>query len=804
MAKKEAKTTNKEAKTIIDTPANEELSHSFLEYSMSVVYSRAIPSIDGFKPVQRRILYGMYDAGWTADKNFVKVSRVAGEVMGKLHPHGDSSISDALVKLAQPFYSNVPFVEGYGNFGDISGSGAAAARYIESKLSKAADFVLPEIKEGTVPMKPNYDDTSEEPTLLPIRFPVLLVNGNFGIGVGFSNKMPSHNLNEVIDGTKYLLKKPSATLEEVMKYIPGPDFPTGAEIIGVDGIEEAYSTGQGVIRLRAKHHIEPIGRGKYQIVFTELPYGVKTESIITKIKDSLKLGKFTGLADASDLTDRQNGLKVVIETKAGTNPQAVLAELYKETALEDSFGINFTVLVDGKPKVVGLLEMLQIFIDFRKDIILKRSAFRKQKRADRLHIVEGLLKALANIDDVIKIVRNAENADVAQKGLIKKFKVDEIQADYILGIALRRLTKFDSIQLNDEKDKLLKEIAELDKILNDEATLKRLMNKELDEVKKALGSERKSVIVGGSLAEHLEEAKTAAASTSVEIKDEPCVLSLHASGSITRSPQRYTYTGRGKIDPIVGELHTTTRSNFVAVTNKGNAYRIEGVHTTDGAQSAPKDLGVSLGRGERFVALGKDLVNGSKDSTEAGLALGTKGGVVKIVNSRDYPLRSDEFPAMTLEQGDEIIGGAWVADAAETDFVFIASNASLLRFEAAKVRPQGSKGAGVAGFKVAADASVLGFFVLAGEERNVAEVITYTGTSIKRSKFDLFPTKGRGTGGVRSHTMRKGESGLVFAHVGTEPTVVNEAGKKVDLPAHAKRDASGSPAKDTPVLGGRK
>ena len=789
------------AKTVWVTPADKEVGQAFLEYSLSVVYSRAIPSIDGFKPVQRRILYGMHDAGWTHEKNFIKVSRVAGEIMGKYHPHGDSSISDALVKLVQPFYSKVPFIDGYGNMGDITGSSPAAARYTESKLSKAAEFILSEIKEGTVDMQPNYDGTLEQPSLLPIMFPVLLVNGNFGIGVGFSNKMPSHNLGEVIDGTKYLLRKPNASLEEVMKYIPGPDFPTGASIMGVDGIEEAYRSGQGVMRLRAKSTVVPLARGKHEIVFTEMPYGVKTETILTKIKDALKAGKLTGVADAKDLTDRKNPLKVVVETKAGVNPQVVLAELYKETALEDSFGINFTVLVDGTPKVLGLLEMLQLFIDFRKKVIARRSVFRREKRLSRLHLIDGLMKALANIDEVIKIVRAAVDGNAAQQGLMKKLKIDEGQADYVLAIPLRRLTKYDSIQLEDEKKRLEAEIKELENILDDENVLKQVMLKELDSVKKTLSEERKTVIVGGSLAEHIQEAKAVVAAASVEIADGPCFISLQASGNVVRSTEPYVYAGRGKIDPVVGLVQTTTKGNFVAVTNKGNAYRIASIHALDGSPSDAQTLGVTLGRGERFVAVGKDSVSG----VEAGLALGTKRGIVKVVNSKDYPTRADEFSAITLDTGDEILGGGWVSDPASAEFAFISNDSSLLRFGADKVRPSGAKSAGVAGMKLAEGAEVLGFYVLSGAERETAEVVTYSGVSIKRSLFNLFPPKGRATGGLRAQTFRKGEDSLKFAYVGdADLVVVGSDGKAISLPGLVKRDAAGSPVETAPVLGGRK
>lgn len=792
--------TQNQNENLVPKAASEELAESFLEYSMSVVYSRAIPSVeDGLKPVQRRILYGMYDAGWTSEKNYVKVSRIAGEIMGKYHPHGDSSISDALVKIGQPFYSQVPFVDSYGNWGDVSGSSPAAARYIEGKLSKAAEYILREIKENSVDMRDNYDGTTEEPVLLPAMFPVLLVNGNFGIGVGFSSRCAPHNLAESIDATKALLRKPDADLDHIMRYIPGPDFPTGAEIIGTDGIRQAYETGQGVIRLRAKVEVKPTTRGKHELIFTELPYGVKTETIITKIKALLKEGKLAGLADARDLTDRKNGLRVVIESKAGANPQALLAELYKDTPLEDSFGINFTVLVKGEPRVVTLVEMLQLFIEFRREVVTRRSQFRMQKRQERLHILDGLLKALANIDAVIKIVRGAEDAAAAQTGLMTKFKIDDVQADYILSIPLRRLTRYDSIQLENERDRLVKEIAELEEILSNPEALKKVMLKELDEVKKALAEPRKSVIVGGTLAEHLEEAKQVVATVSAEVEDAPCFVAVHASGAVTRSAQPVTVGGRGKIDPIVATLQATTRSNVVLVSNRGVGYRLEAVHIGEDMKNTAKDLGLALGTGERLVAVARN----EAQEGEAGLALGTKNGVVKV-STTDFPLRSDTFPVISLADGDEVVAGGWVADPANTDFVFISSDSSVLRFEAARVRPQGSKGGGMAGIKLAAGQRVLAFAVVAGDERELAEFVTYTGMTLKRSALSQVPTKGRATGGVRGHAYRKGETEVKVAGVAVNPIAVDSSGKNVTLPAASKRDSSGTPETAEVALVGRK
>lgn len=779
--------TNKNTNTVekfINTPAAEEVSKSFLEYSMSVVYSRAlVAATDGLKPVQRRILYAMSLEGMTHDKNFVKATRPVASTMGNFHPHGDSSIFEALVKLVQPFYLNIPLVEGYGNFGDISGSGAAAPRYVECRLSKAAQWVLQEVKEDTVDMRPNYDGETVEPVSLPVMFPNLLINGNFGIAVGFASKFAPHNPGEAIDACKFVLKNPDASLKQIMKYIPGPDFPTGAEILGTDGIEEAYSTGQGVIRLRSRYTVQPAGRGKSEIVFTELPYGVKTESVIAKIKDALKAGKLQGLADVKDLTDRKNGLRVVVETKTGINPQALLVELFKNTPLEESFGINNTALVDGEPRTIGLKEIITIFLDYRKDIVLRRTRFRINKRETRKHLVEGLLKALANIDEVIRIVRASADASVAQAGLMKKFKLDEIQADYILGIPLRRLTKYDQIELKNELKKLIDELKELNLILKDEEVLKSVILAELDEVKKAINRPRLSTIVGGALAEHLEAAKEVASSMSLEVADEPCGVFLTPKGGVVRS------SNLAASKPVSSFALTTTRGKFIALTNKGRAFRLDALHVGEREVAAHNVLPEKLKSGEKVVALAPiSLPDGS---SSGGLAVGTKKGVVKVV-APQWPVRSDDFTVMGLDADDEIIGARWVEDVANYDFVFIASNTNLLRFEGKAVRPQGLSGAGVAGVKLVDGSHAISFNVISKDEIEKALVITTTGKSIKATPFMLYPAKGRASQGMRSHKFLKGENELVLATVSPSGALFSKDGKVVTLPKlDTRRDGSG-------------
>jgi DNA gyrase subunit A len=771
------------AKSLIDAPLDTEVSKSFLEYSMSVVYSRALPSIiDGLKPVQRRILYSMYEEGYTPDKGHVKSAKPVSSTMGNYHPHGDSSIYMALVKLAQPFYLNVPLVDGYGNFGDVTGSGPAASRYTEAKLSADALLLLSELKENTVAMRPNYSDDLEEPVYLPVQFPNLLVNGNFGIAVGFASNFAQHNGIEALNAAKYLLKNPEATVAQLMKYIPGPDFPTGGQIIGKDGILSAYTTGQGIIKIRGTYTIVPEGRGKHNIVFSELPYGAKTETIITKIKESLKMGKLTGIADAEDLTDHANGLRFVVQVKAGVNPQAVASELFRLTPLEESFGINNTCLVDGEPKTVGLIEILQSFLNHRFDVVTRRSQFRKDKRDARLHLIEGLLKALANIDEVIKIIRNAVDTPSAKDALIKKFKLDSVQADYILDIPLRRLTKFDQIQLNDEKAKLIAELIGLNKILTDDAELRSVVGDELDAVRKQLSQPRRSVIVDGDLAEHVEAAKIAAKSVDLEIEDAPCTIYITAKGGIGRTDNLSANKA------VLSYALTTTRGKFIAVSNKGRAFRIDAVHVGEKESAIVNSLPEKLPVGEKIIAVTPVALG---DGKTGGIAIGTRNGNVKIT-APQWPVRSDDFSVIGLEGDDEIMSAAWVEDVNENDFVFITDDTSLLTFPASKVRPQGLSGAGMAGIKLTGT-HVVSFNVIAAADKEKSVVVTVSDANKgKVTEYPLYPAKGRATGGVRSMKLNKGETKLVFAYAGAHPVLLSSDGKAVKLPpTDKKRDGSG-------------
>lgn len=773
------------AKDVLPITLEEEMEKSVLAYAYLTIEERAIPDArDGLKPVQRRVMYTMHESGNTPDKQHVKSARIVGTCMGVYHPHGDTAIYDSLVRMAQDFTLMTPLVDGRGNFGDRPGAGAASSRYTEARLSKPALLLTSELREKPVDFVPNYDQTTTQPAVLPAQFPVLTVNGVSGIAVGFATSMAPHNPDEVIDATRWLLTHPNADLEKLMTFVPGPDFPTGGIIIGKEGIEEAYRTGRGAITIRAPYRIEPLGRGRNSIVFYELPYIVNSDKIKEAINDNVKAGKIQGVSEVKDLSDRRNGIRFTVETKTGVNAEALVETLYKYSPLETSFNFNNIALVDGVPILLGLKEQLEIFIDHRIDVVIRRTQSRKDRKDKRLHIIEGMLKALANIDEVIRIIRAAADSATAQANLIKKFKIDEIQADYILSIPLRRLTKFDQIELNEEKIKLNDEVKELNIILTDEKVLRTLIGDELIETKKLLSQPRRSTILGVSLAEHLAETKKAAKTLSVEVADEPCFISLSARGGIIRSAK----APRNALATVT----TTTRGRFILVTNKGRGFRVDALHVGEKAAAVSSVLPESLSKGEKVISLVPVTFEGS---TVAGLAMGTKNGIVKVLAPNNWPKTLDEFDVIALAEGDEIIGIRWMEDNVGTIFSFVSEDSSLLAFKGESVRPQGSlTGAGVAGIKLSEGMKAIEFAVLIPDELENALVVTHTGDTGKVSKFSLFGIKGRAGAGMRSQRMTKLDSKdtLSFASVGANPALKDADGQEISLPdVDPRRDGAG-------------
>lgn len=794
---------------IVDVDVSEEMRGSYLEYAYSVIYQRALPDArDGLKPVQRRILHQMADMGLRPDRGYVKSSRVVGDVMGKLHPHGDSPIYDSLVRMAQSFSMRVPLVDGHGNFGSLGGDDAPAAmRYTECRMTPAAGLMVESIGEDVVDFHLNYDGREHEPDVLPSAFPNLLVNGSSGIAVGMATNMAPHNLAEVIAAARHLIKHPDATVDDLMRFVPGPDLPTGGTIAGLAGVREAYEAGRGTFRTRATTTIENITARRKGIVVTQLPYTVGPEKVISKIKELVTAKKLSGITDLKDLTDRANGLRLVIEVKSGYNPEAVLSELHRLTPMEESFGINNVTLVDGQPRTLGLKDLLRVYLDHRFNVVRRRCLHRRAKREERAHLIDGLLIALLDIDEVIATIRASEDTADARQRLIAGFELSEAQATYILDTPLRRLTKYDRLELERERETLRAEIDELTAILDSDERLRQVVSDELAHVAKRYSTPRRTVL--------LEEGGRPATSVPLEVSDDPCRVLLSATGLLARTTSAPPADApRAGHDAVVAGVPATVRGAVGAVTSAGRLLRldVQDLPSLPGsggmAGGAPTSEFVDLGPDERVVAMAH-AYGGDDAEARPGLALATAQGIVKRVTS-DYPQNRDEFEVISLKDGDRVVGAIELATG-EEEFVFVTTDAQLLRFDASAVRPQGRTAAGVAGVKLAQDAGVIFFGAVAGEE---ADVVTVAGSAgalpgaqqggAKVTPLREYPAKGRATGGVRCQRFLKGEDALLRAWVGASPRATTSSGEPVELPDPAeRRDASGAPlSQAVEALGG--
>lgn len=855
---------------IVETPLNEELSNSFLEYAYSVIYARALPDArDGMKPVQRRIIYQMGQMNLSPTRPHMKSARVVGEVMGKLHPHGDSAIYEAMVRLAQPFAMRLPLVDGHGNFGSLD-DGPAASRYTEARLAPAALGMNADIDENTVDFTPNYDNRLQEPTVLPAAIPNLLVNGSSGIAVGMATNMITHNLAEVVAAAQYRMAHPDCSLDELMEYVPGPDLPGGGIIMGRSGIREAYSSGRGSFTTRAVTHIENVTARKKGIVVTELPYMVGPEKVLERISEGVRNKKLDGISSAIDLTDRHNGTRIVIEVKTGFSPEAVLSQLFKHTPLEDSFTINNVALVEGRPHTMGLAELLDVWIAHRRQVIQRRSEYRKARAEERLHLVEGLLLALVDIDEVIQVIRTSDNADIALTRLMAVFDLDEVQARHILDLRLRRLTKLSRIELDAERDELQRTIQNLERILSSQQELDIVVSNEMDEAVAQWAQPRKTVLLDqtedgswqpviaktshSAAADHdathivstaqlavaqaqvVEDAASAvhearnnsdALQEALTISDEPCTVILHVDGRIGRVAGNLAGAGRVAM-PVRSMMFTHTTAQFGVISSAGRLVLAQ-------VSSLPKlDIAPAMEAGALQQAMSRaiqaqelllgteqtDPIDGEQviatvdmeDTTP--LALGTAHGVVKRWN-RQSPTTMDSWTVIDLKDDDRVLAAVPAQD--EDRLVFVASDASLLTFEAQKVRAQGRNSAGMAGIRLAANAQVLYFGVVhAGDigwttiqnedgltHQSGAVVVTIAGDAdslegldsgaAKVTPFDMFPVKGRATGGVRSQRFLKGQNTLLHAYVGSYPVYAcSSQGTPVELPSvDMRRDGSG-------------
>lgn len=765
---------------IVDIDVAKEMRESFLEYSYSVIYSRALPDArDGLKPVQRRIVYQMGEMGLRPDRGHVKSARVTGEVMGKLHPHGDGAIYDALVRMSQSFSLRVPLIDGHGNFGSLD-DGPAAARYTEARLTKAALLLNESLDEDVVEFEPNYDAQLLEPSVLPAAFPNLLVNGASGIAVGMATNMPPHNLREVVAALVALIRNPELQLDELMEFIPGPDLPSGAIALVGDGLREAYETGRGTFRMRAKISVETVAPRRTGLVITELPYLVGPERVIDKIRDAVSSKKLEGIHNVVDLTDRDNGLKLVIELKTGFDPESVIEALYRLTPLEESFGVNNVALVEGRPQQMPLKALLEVYLKHRIEVLTRRSKNRLDKRNARLHLLDGLQVAVLNIDEVIEVIRSSDTAESARARLMTVFDLSQLQADYILELRLRRLTKFSLIELEQEAEQLRKEIAELELLLGSEKLIQNQVAKELEAVASEYGDNRRTVLIDSEGVQVSRKPVQVA-----ELEDAPAVVVLSPTGHIYR-------TSPGTSDPG-NRIDTSLRADVGFITSDAKAIR---VHVSDLPTLTPGVSGTTPSATE-FLGLERTEVVGVIPwNTDAVYALGTTLGVVKRF-AGPLPDR-DEVEVIALKELDQVIGVAQATD--QDDLVFVSSEANLLYFKASNVRPQGLPAAGMAGMNL--DAARIVFFGVAKEgallvsAANSSQALGATDPgSLKITPLENYPTKGRATSGVRCQRFLKGEDQLYFAGLSYEGKLLDLDGNDLgEIEQDPRRDGSGKPA----------
>jgi DNA gyrase subunit A len=737
----------------------EEMRSSYMDYAMSVIVGRALPDVrDGLKPVHRRVLYAMHEAGLQPTRAYRKCARVVGDVMGNYHPHGDAAIYDTLVRLAQDFAMRYPLVDGQGNFGSVDDDPPAAMRYTEARLAKLATEMLRDIDANTVDFMPNYDESRQEPLILPARFPNLLVNGSSGIAVGMATNIPPHNLSETIDAVVAFIDDPEIDIDGLMKHVKGPDFPTGGIIVGRQGVREAYETGRGRVVMRARAHIEPVRGGKEAIIVTELPFMVKKGGkggLIEKIADLVRDKKISEISDLNDESDR-NGMRLVIELKRGTMPKVVLNKLYKHTSLQQTFGVNMVALADGVPRTLNLREMVRFYVLHQKEVITRRTKDELQRAERRAHILEGLLIALGNIDAVIKLIRASKDPDVARTGLMDKFDLSAEQAQAILDMRLQRLTALEANKIKQEHKDLMERIKELRAILGDESRLYALIKEELVEIKQIYGDERRTELTAAEGEFDLEDL----------IAEEQMVISITASGYIKRLPlSTYRKQKRGGIgvigmetkeDDYIEHLEICSTHDFLLFfTNRGKVYRLKVYELPEGARTAKGRALVNLlplREGERVQA-----VIPTRDFSEHEyVVFATRDGLIKKTAFKAYntPIRADGIIAIKVRDKDELISVRGTSG--KDDIIMVARRGYAARFNETRVRPMGRDTSGVRGMNVAEKDNEVLTMDVARDETELF-VVTQNGYG-KRTSITEYPVKGRATKGVKTIqlTDRKG------------------------------------------------
>lgn len=762
-----------DAAEIINSPVTHELQSSFLEYAMSVIVSRALPDVrDGLKPVQRRILWSMHKNRLRPETSYRKSATVVGDVMAKYHPHGDAAIYDTMVRMAQPFANLVPPIDGQGNFGTLDDP-AAAARYTEARMTPAAVIMTEELVENTVDTRPNYDGKESEPAVLPAGLPYLLVNGATGIAVGLATRMAPHNLVETVAALRYLLEHPDATVTDLMQYLPGPDLPTGGIIIDDEGgIALAYTTGRGRFKMRATGEVTDVSPRRKGVVFDQLPYEVGPEKVVARINQLLGEKKLPGVSRVLNLTDRK-GTRLVVEFKTGFSPQQVLSDLYRHTPLEESFSINTIALVDGRPRTLTLLELCQLYLDHRFDVVQRRTRHRLEKAQARAHIVEGFIIALDAIDEVVAIIRASKTADAAKAKLIKTFKLSDVQSTHILDMQLRRLTSMEVATLRAELKELKARIADLEDLLGSRTRQSALISSELAAVSDKIGRPRRSAIVD----------KVDDDVDPIPQEDEPATVTLSTTMLVGRHSE--PFSGKhGQHDVLLGRQNTSTAKQVAVITTRGRLLRVQV------AQLAPLAGRARGGQVGEFFPLATDeaplaLVSCSGDAP--GLLLATSLGVVKRLSGAELSATKDQASLISFKDPTDRLVAAVALDAPGA-VALVTSDAQLLRFTLDSVREQGRAAGGVAGMRLSEGARVLA----AGPAGDGDQLVTVTDAGrVKLTELAEYPVKGRGGAGVRCHKLLKGEAELQLAYLGPKPLALAGSARVELSGTSARRDGSG-------------
>ncbi len=753
-----------EKERIIDIKIEDEMKTSYLDYAMSVIVSRALPDVrDGLKPVHRRILYAMDELGMSPEKQYRKSARVVGDVLGKYHPHGDSSIYGAMVRLAQDFNTRYLLVDGHGNFGSVDGDGAAAMRYTEARMTKLATEMLRDISKETVSFKLNFDETHKEPTVLPSRFPNLLVNGSSGIAVGMATNIPPHNLREVVDGLIFMIDDPDISIDDLMKTIKGPDFPTGGIIMGKEGIRKAFRSGRGKVTLRAVAEIEELNRGKHSIIVSEIPYQVNKSNLIEKIAEYVRDKKLEGISDLRDESDRE-GMRIVIELKRDANPRVVLNNLYKHTQLQTTFGIINLALVNGEPRVLNIKEMLYYYIEHQKEIVINRTKFDLGKAEERAHIVEGLRIALDHIDEIIRIIRGSSDDQEAREALMNNFALSEKQAQAILDMRLKRLTGLERDKLEEEYEALIKEINRLKEILASERLLMNIIKEELTEIKEKYGDMRRTRIKAASHEINMEDM----------IEDEDVVITLTHFGYIKRTPEG-TYKpqkrgGRGvsaltkREEDFVEDLYiTSTHSTILFFTNKGRVYSLKAYEIPEASRQAKGTAIVNLlnlDADEKISA----IIPLYKHDPDSNLVLITKEGTIKKTSLDQFEnIRKSGLIALSLREGDELIS-VKLTDGAK-DLIVVTGKGLAIRFNENDVRNMGRNAMGVKAISLKPDDRVVAMDIVDEEKKLL--VISENGFG-KRTPLTEYRVQTRGGKGLLTYSIKEKTGDIVSAKVVSE------------------------------------